>query len=101
MVESAELPPKLKYILGYAAAFVFLFGIILYIYMLIVDNLENSEHSTEELAWIYGFLIILTLGFIVSYYTISKSTQIQNQQLEKHGGFGRQRFLSVYKPLGL
>ena len=85
MDNNPELPLNLQYILGYTAAFIFLIGIMLYIYMLIVDNLENAEHSIEESAWIYGFLVILVLGFIISYYAISKSTQNENEFVKKVG----------------
>ena len=74
--------PNFKYMMGYAAAFVFLIGIMIYIYMLVVNYLETQKtgenpHSVEEMAWIWGFLVILILGFIISYYTISQSIQIE------------------------
>jgi len=64
---------NLKPILGYTAGFIFLVAIVIYLYMLIVDNIEKSKHSTEEIVWIYAFLVVLIIGFIISYYTISKS----------------------------
>ena len=64
----------LKYIFGYATGFIFLLGIMIYLYMLIIDHLENpNQHSTEEMIWIYSFLCIMILGFILSYYSITCS----------------------------
>lgn len=64
----------LKYTFGYATGFIFLVGIMIYLYMLIMDHLENpTQHSTEEIVWIYLFLCIMIIGFILSYYTITCS----------------------------
>jgi hypothetical protein len=64
----------LKYTFGYATGFIFLVGIMIYLYMLIMDHLENpNQHSTEETIWIYLFLCIMIIGFILSYYTITCS----------------------------
>jgi hypothetical protein len=83
MTDSIPIEPKrLKYILGYAAGFVFIVAIIIYLYMLIIDNLEQEKHTTEETAWIYGFLVVLVVGFVVSYYTISESNLIKNLEID-------------------
>jgi len=64
----------LKYTFGYATGFIFLVGIMIYLYMLVVDHLENpNQHSIEETIWIYLFLCIMIIGFILSYYTITCS----------------------------
>lgn len=64
----------LRYTFGYATAFVFLLGIIIYIYYLVTDHIENpNQHSKEEITWIYSFLAILILGFAISYYSITCS----------------------------
>jgi len=77
-----EIPNPLKYILGYASGFVFLVAIIIYLYMIIVDNLEESTHTKEETIWIYGFLVVLVVGFVISYYIISMSNFIENSEIE-------------------
>jgi Na+/melibiose symporter-like transporter len=64
----------LKYIFGYATGFIFLVGIMIYLYMLIMDHLEApNQHSTEETVWIYLFLCIMIIGFLLSYYSITCS----------------------------
>jgi hypothetical protein len=69
--QSPVLPPRnLKYILGYISGIVFIVAIIIYLYLLIIDKLENCEHTTEETSWIYGFLVVLIIGLVISYYII-------------------------------
>lgn len=69
---STEIHHPLKYAFGYATGFIFLLGIMIYIYLLINDHLENpTQHSTEETIWIYLFLCILVIGFMISYYSIN------------------------------
>lgn len=69
-----DVPHPLKYTFGYATGFIFLLGIMIYLYLLVVDNLENpTQHSTEETIWIYLFLCVLIIGFILSYYSITCS----------------------------
>lgn len=64
----------LKYTFGYATGFIFLVGIMIYLYMIITDYLEDSnQHSIEEKVWIYMFLVILIIGFGLSYYSITCS----------------------------
>ena len=46
-----------------------------------MNHLDKEEHSTEELSWIYGFLAILIIGFIVSFYTITISTKKINERI--------------------
>ncbi len=82
MTNETIKPQRLKYILGYVAGSVFIVSIIIYIYMLIVDNLEHEKHTTEEISWIYGFFIVLVVGFVVSYYTISKSNLLENKEID-------------------
>lgn len=72
----------LKYTFGYANGFIFLIGLMIYIYLLIVDYLDNEKHSTEEKVWIYLFLCILIIGFIVSYYSITCSIEELNIQMK-------------------
>lgn len=71
--ESNKMISSFKNILGYAASFTFLIGILIYIYYLILDKFEHDIHTTEEYLWIYSFLIILLTGFIVGYYILSSS----------------------------
>ena len=63
----------LKYTFGYATGFIFALGIMIYLYLLITDHLDGSEHSTEEKIWMYLFLVILIIGFLISYYSITCS----------------------------
>lgn len=79
-----NLPVSLNYILGYSATIVFLVAIIIYLYMIITEKIENKEtHTIEENVWIYGLFAVLIIGFIISYYTISycknksSSTRVQ------------------------
>jgi len=74
---------NLTYLLSYVTGFIFLIAIAIYIYILVVDKLENAKHTTEEISWMYGFLCILIIGFIVSYYVISKSIEDGNNKINK------------------
>lgn len=72
-------------ILGYATGMIFIVGIAIYIYMLIIDHAERSggssgdsgsgggsdDHTQTEKAWIYIFLITMIVGYFVSYYSIT------------------------------
>ena len=66
--------PILKNTLSYIAGFIFIAAIAIYLYLLIEDNRQKTNHDTEETFWIYLFLVLLVLGFFFSYYFISKST---------------------------
>jgi len=57
-------------ILGYIACVIFLVGLSLNIYMLVMDNQDSWTHTVEETGWIYGFLIILIIGFVSSLYVV-------------------------------
>lgn len=75
----ADLNHPLKYTFGYATGFVFLLGIMIYLYLLITDHLEDpNQHSTEEKVWIYFFLATLVAGFMISYYSITCSIYCVN-----------------------
>ena len=64
----------LKYTFGYATGFIFILGIVIYLYLLIIDHLEDpNQHTTEETVWIYLFLVIMIIGFGLSYYSITCS----------------------------
>jgi hypothetical protein len=65
-----EVKKSFKYILGYCTCVIFFIGISVYLHMLIIDKLEHEEHSKEEKIWMYGFLIVMTIGFILSYNII-------------------------------
>ena len=55
----SDITHPLKYTFGYATGFIFLLGIVIYLYLLIVDHLEDpNQHSTEETVWIYLFLVV-------------------------------------------
>ena len=71
--EIQEIQDSIQYTLGYMSGFIFLIAIIIYIYFIIVDNLEQDNHTLEETSWIYGFLVLLLLGFISSFYAISRN----------------------------
>lgn len=86
-----DIPHPLKYTFGYATGFIFLLGIMTYIYLLIMDHLENpNQHSTEETIWIYLFLCILVIGFMLSYYSItcSISNVEKSESYKKNFSFG-------------
>ena len=76
-VKSAIIP--IKHILGYLTGFIFLIALIAYIYCLIIDNIEKDDHTKEEVVWIYGFLILLIIGFLLSIYIISKSSRFKEE----------------------
>lgn len=63
----------MKYTLAYVSVFVFIISISIYLYLLIMDYHENSEHTTEEIAWIYTYLVILVVFSVMSYYLLIKS----------------------------
>lgn len=67
---SNEIKKSFKYILGYCTCVIFFIGTSVYLYMLITDHLENEKHTKEEKIWMYGFLVILIIGFIISYNVI-------------------------------
>jgi undecaprenyl pyrophosphate phosphatase UppP len=83
--EISDIAHPLKYTFGYATGFIFLLGIVIYLYLLIMDHLENNnQHSLEETVWIYLFLVILIIGFFISYYTITCSIYcLKNSNLYK------------------
>lgn len=84
-----EIIHPLKYTFGYATGFIFILGIMIYIYLLIVDHKEDSnKHSLEETVWIYLFLAILIMGFIISYYTITCSIYCVNKPVVSSYSFG-------------
>jgi len=80
-----DVPHPLKYTFGYATGFIFLLGIMIYLYLLITDHLEDpNQHTVEETIWIYMFLCILIIGFILSYYTITCGIkQIKDNEIYK------------------
>jgi hypothetical protein len=62
----------LKYTFGYATGFIFLLGIVIYLYLLITDHLEDpNQHSVEETIWMYLFLVVMIIGLALSYYSIT------------------------------
>lgn len=65
-----DVKKSFKYILGYCTCIILFIGISIYLYMLIIDHLEHEEHTKEEKIWIYGFLVIMIIGFILSYNII-------------------------------
>ncbi len=73
-LKSNELKKTFKYILGYATCVVFFIGMSVYLYMFIVDYLEKEKHTKEEQIWIYGFLVVLIIGFVISYNIIYQNT---------------------------
>lgn len=85
--------PVLKHTLSYIAGSIFLIAIAIYLYMLIQDYREKSEHTKEETLWIYLFLILLILGFFFSYYFISVSNSRVIKLQEKFKQKGRLHFI--------
>lgn len=87
---SDNISHPLKYMFGYLSGFIFLLGIVIYLYLLITDHLEDlTQHTTEEIVWMYLFLCILVIGFILSYYTITYSIYtVENLNTVKENGFG-------------
>jgi hypothetical protein len=97
----SEIAHPLKYTFGYATGFIFLLGIMIYLYLLITDRLEqnSSKHSMEENIWIYSFLVVLIIGFIVSYYSIVSSIKSTNELVISKRGFGFGGLKKIpYKP---
>jgi predicted membrane channel-forming protein YqfA (hemolysin III family) len=76
-MDTEKLKKPIKYTLCYLSGFIFFITLIMYMYMLIQDYIENEKHTAEETAWIYGMLIVLILGFCVSFYLISEESQIK------------------------
>jgi len=88
MFNQPEIPHPLKYTFGYATGFIFLLGIMIYLYLLIMDHLENpNQHSIEETIWIYLFLCILIIGFVLSYYSITCSIKSVKESTPYKGRF--------------
>ncbi len=67
-----KLKKPMKYILGYISGFIFSVVLVVYLYMFIVDRIEDHNHTTEETVWMYGFLVLLVMGYGVSHYLISE-----------------------------
>ncbi len=83
-MQREQILHPMRYTFGYATGFIFSLGIIIYIYILVMDHLESpNQHSLEEKIWIYSFLIILIIGFILSYYFITCSIYCFNKKINK------------------
>ncbi len=67
-----KLKKPMKYILGYISGFIFTVVLVVYLYMFIVDHIEDEHHTREEIIWMYGFLILLVIGYGISHYLISE-----------------------------
>lgn len=67
---STEIIHPLKYTFGYITGFIFLLGIAIYLYMLLLNYQNKKEFTHEEKIWVYSFLGIMIIGFILSYYSI-------------------------------
>ena len=52
--------------LSYSTSFVFIIGIILYIYNLAIDSQDLEERPFIETLWIYVMFCLLLLGFFLS-----------------------------------
>ena len=59
-------------IFNYSSSIVLLISIILYLYYLILDykDQEQTERPKSKTIWVYGFFILLILGFFISSYPI-------------------------------
>ena len=66
----------ITYLFEYIMLFIFTISVMIYIYMIIVDNVyKTDKHTVEEMVWIYMFFVIIVIGFITSYYhVISQKT---------------------------
>jgi len=101
-----DIPYPLKHTFGYATGFIFLLGIMIYLYLLIIDYLENPiQHTTEETIWMYIFLSILVIGFILSYYSIMCSiSSVTNSESYKQkfatNSFGGLKRIPVKPSIG-
>ncbi len=103
-----DVPHPLKYTFGYATGFIFLLGIMIYLYLLITDHLEDpNQHTTEETVWIYLFLSILIIGFMLSYYSITCGIKAVKELSEykeiaktNHWSFGGVKKIPIRPSLG-
>lgn len=55
---------------SYISSAIFLIGIIIYIYLLVVDSREEGERSNSDTVWIWGMFVLLITGFLISSYCI-------------------------------
>ncbi len=85
---SENIIHPLKYTFGYATGFIFLLGITIYLYLLITDHLDGSDHSVEEKIWMYSFLVILVIGFLISYYSITCSIKCLSTENTSKSTYG-------------
>lgn len=69
-MENTDIVHPLKYTFGYIIGSVFLLGILIYVYLLIIDRNSDTTHSVEETVWIYIFLTVMIIGLSLSYYSI-------------------------------
>ena len=61
---------KHNYIFTYGTMLIFLFGIIMYIYEIVIDSQDPDSINREfsETIWIWALFILLIVGFILSSY---------------------------------
>ena len=52
---------------NYSSGFVFIVGIVIYLYFLILDYKEQNVYDISKQIWIYGFFILLLGGFFITY----------------------------------
>ena len=62
-----------RYLFNYSLMFVFLFGIVLYVYTLVIDSQtdDSDKRPVYETVWIWAMFIILILGFLLSSFSFS------------------------------
>jgi quinol-cytochrome oxidoreductase complex cytochrome b subunit len=65
---------------SYISSFIFLLGIIVYIYLLVVDSREESTstRSNSDTVWIYGMFVLLIIGFLISSYCIYGTSKAED-----------------------
>jgi predicted membrane channel-forming protein YqfA (hemolysin III family) len=63
---------------SYISSIIFLIGIIVYIYVLVIDSCEEGTRSNSDTVWVWGMFILLIVGFLVSSYCIYGTTKMES-----------------------
>ena len=62
---------------SYVSSVIFLIGIIVYIYFLVIDSQEEGTRSNSDQVWVWGMFVLLIVGFLISSFCIYQPTEYE------------------------